>query len=179
MTLEERIAFIRNNFPDPMNQSQFGQAIGVCKSTAYHLLRDGVVPYYVYQEKSNHYHMIQKNDVIEYLLNNHSHESSAYQNAGKKCISILLSDEPEILFVTDIMRITGLYKSSVQKWFNSGKLTCHKYFQKTIVKKDDLIDFMASSAYQDSSHKNIRSQAISMAVEWYQNVSNPSIWGGK
>ncbi len=179
MTLEERIQNVLDNYPDPMTQAQFADAIGIGKSSAYKLIRDGILPYKDVQEGLLHFHMIHKDDVISYLRNKYAHASEAYVDAGKRCISILLWDEPEILTMKDVIRISGLWKSATQKWIHSGKLQAYHYMHSTIVRKCDLISFMASSSYQDSSHRNIRAQAITMSVEWYKRISDKYTKGGE
>ena len=178
MTLEERIQNVLDNYPDPMTQAQFAQAIGTGKSTAYKLIRDGIVPYEDVQNRLIHFHMIHQDDVITYLKSRYAHESEAYVDAGKRCISILLWDEPDILTMKDVLRISGLWKSAAQKWISSGKLQAYPYMHGTIIRKCDLISFMASPMYQDSSHKNIRAQAITMSVEWYKQISDRYKEGG-
>ena len=171
MTLEERIDIVRRNYPDPMSQQQFGEAVGLRKSSTYKLVRDGVIPYENVSDGLKHYHMIRKEDVIRFLEKKYAHAAVAYISAGRRCVAMMLHDEPEILTMKDVMRITGLWKSAAQKWLTSGKLRGFYYIHSMIIRKEDLIRFMASPEYQDSSHKNIRAQAVTMAVEWYSRVS--------
>lgn len=167
MTLEERIAFVSNHYPDTMTQLQFGEAVGLGKSSTYKLLRDGVISYEDKCEGLKHYHMIKKEEAIRYLKVKYAHASEAYREAGRRCIAVMLWDEPEILSMKDVVRITGLWKNAVQKWIRTGKLRGSPYKRKTIIRKVDLIEFMASPEYQDSSHRNIRAEAVTLAVEWY------------
>lgn len=171
MTLEERIAYISDNYPDTMTQLQFGEAVGLGKSSTYKLLRDGIIPYEDKCERLKHYHMIRKEEAIRYLKVKYAHASEAYREAGRRCIAIMLRDEPEILSMKDVVRITGLWKNAVQKWIRTGKLRGSPYRHRTIIRKVDLIEFMASPAYQDSSHRNIRAEAVRLAVEWYLQVA--------
>ena len=178
MTLEERIRDVREKYPDPMTQAQLGDAIGVGKSTAYKLVRDGIVPYEDLYEWPCHYHMIRHRDVIRYLEKKYAHASQDYIDAGRRCIAMLLWDEPEILTMKDIRRITGIVASATQKWVYSGKLKGFYYMHSIVVKKSDLINFMASPAYQDSNKRNIRTEAVVMAVSWYKSVTEKAAKGG-
>ena len=171
MTLEERIAKVQDNYPDPMTQQQFGEAVGLGKSSTYKLVRDGVIPYEDVYDRLTHYHMIRRKDAIRFLEKKYAHAAEAHISAGRRCIALMLHDEPEILTMKDVMRITGLWKSAAQKWLTSGKLRGFYYIHSMIIRKEDLIRFMASPEYQDSSHKNIRARAVTMAVEWYSKVS--------
>ena len=171
MTLEERIAVVREYYPDPMTQLQFGEAVGLGKSTIGKLVRAGLVPYENFYECGKHYHMFSRADVIRFLKERYVHAAEDYVNAGKRCIALMLWNEPEILTVQDLMRITGLRKSAVQKWLYGGKLKGYRYVNGIITRKSDLINFLASPEYQDSSHKNIRAEAISLSVEWYQKAT--------
>ncbi len=175
MTLEEMISNVSKNYPDPMTQAEFGAAVGLGYSSTAKLLKTGVLPFEEVCEQLVHYHMIRKSDVIRYLEDRFAHASQTYIEAGKRCVAMMLWDEPEILSMKDIMRVTGVRKDSAQKWLRSGKLRSFEYFNRTIVRKIDLIEFMASPAYQDSSHKNIRAQAVTLAVEWYAKASAKKI----
>ena len=179
MTLEERISHVRDDFPDPMTQTQLCEALGLGRSSVYRLIRRGVIPYEDRRDQLSHYHMIQQKDVIRYLKRRYAHASERYMEAGKRCIAILLRDEPEILAMKDVIRITGIWKSAVQKWIRAGKLRGFAYIHSTIVRKSDLIGFMASPSYQDSSHRNIRTEAVILAVEWYLRVSECYEKGGR
>ena len=178
MTLEERIHLIRNNYPDPMTQAQFGEAVGLSKSSTHKLLHDGIIPYEEYQEQLVHYHMIRMKDVLQYLVKKYQHHSQEYIESGKHCIQMMLWDVPDILSTNDIMHITGLCQNAIQKWYASGKLPYYTYRRIIIVRKSDLIDFLASPIYQDSTHKNIHAEAITKAVEWYQCASAFELTGG-
>lgn len=177
MTLEERIKNIRDNYPDSMTQLQFGEAVGLSKSSTCKIVREGRIPYEHVCDRLIHYHIFKKEDVISFLKETYPHTSESHIKAGKHCIAMILKDEPDVLTMKDVMRITGLWKSAVQKWVLTGKMRGFDYYNSKIVLKNDLIDFMASPAYQDSSHRNIRAEAVAMAVEWYRNVSN-SVKGG-
>ena len=178
MTLEERINYVRDNFPDPMTQAQFGEAVGLSKSSTHKLLRDGMIPYEDYQYGLVHYHMIEMKDVLQYLMQKYSHHSHNYVESGRHCISMMLWDVPDILTTNDIMYITGLCRNSIQKWYESCKLPYYTYRRIIVVRKSDLIDFLASPSYQDSTHKNIRTEAITKTVEWYQCASSFGFTGG-
>ena len=172
MTLEERIRRVEERYPKYMTQRQLGEALDLSPSSTYKLLRDGQIPYRKVCIGRRHYHMIHKEDVICYLLNKYVHASDEYRKAGQRCIEMMLWDEPEILTMKDLIRITGLWKNAVQKWIYRGKMPGFYHVHQTKTRKKDLIDFMSSPAYQDSSHANIRARAVTMAVEWYRDVSN-------
>ena len=78
MTMEERIKNVRENYPDVMTQQEFADALGVCKSIAYRLNRDGKVPYTKRQVRLVRYYQISKDDVIRYIENRYLHTSERY-----------------------------------------------------------------------------------------------------
>ncbi len=178
MTLEERINYVLENYPDPMTQAQLANAIGLGESSTYKLIRDGIIPYYNEIVWPCHYHMIRRKDVIEYLKVRYAHASEGYIEAGRHCIALMLWDAPEILTITDVSRIAGVSKNAAQKWINAKKIRGFYYLHTVIVRKKDLIEFMSTPSYQDSSHKNLYAEAITMFVEWYYKVTEAFRKGG-
>ena len=164
MTLEERIARVQDHYPDPMTQQEFADAVGIGISSAYRLNRKGTVPFEEVREGFCHHYSIRKSDVLSYLQARYAHESVGFREESLCYIREYLESEPEILTVKDVMRIAGVCKSAVNKWITYGKLPGFYYMHGLRVRKDDLIIFMSSPVFLDSSHRNGQAEIIAQNV---------------
>ena len=163
MTPEQRIVYVRGHYPDYLTQKQLAEALGVCISTAYKLNRDGIVPYEEVREGFRHHYRIRKDDVIRYLEQKYHNATEWHKVESGLYLHELMEGEPDILKTSDVARIAGVSKSSVQKWIAKGKLPAFFYKSDLRVQKLSLIAFMASPVYLDSSHRN--TVAVSIAAE--------------
>ena len=169
MTPEERIEYVREYYPDYLTQKEFAEAACIGITTAYRLNRDGIVPYEEIRSGFRHHYRIRKEDVLSYLRKKYAHSTRYHQLASASYLIELLKDEPEIMSMKDVMRITGVSKSGANKWASVGKLPAFYYMHSLRIKKCDLIIFMASPDYQDSSHRNKTAERITKAAVAYGN----------
>ena len=65
-----------------------------------------------------------------------------------------LADEPDVLTVLEIKRITGYCKSSVQGWIDSGLITAYQTRRSNKIPKSSLLEFMASNYFRNMHVKS-------------------------
>ena len=65
-----------------------------------------------------------------------------------------LADEPDVLTVLEIKRITGYCKSSVQGWIDRGLITAYKMRRSNKIPKSSLLGFMASGYFRNMHVKS-------------------------
>lgn len=149
MTLEELIRDVEDNYPDIMMQKEFAKAIRMSPAMAYKLNHRGDVPYKEVQEGQKRYYQIKKEDVISWLRKRYGHYSGQHILMEKELLKRRLDAEAPLISVSDIARITGIGKYTVAKWVEQGKLKCFYYKQKHMIRRIDLMDFLASIGQQE------------------------------
>ena len=65
-----------------------------------------------------------------------------------------LADEPDVLTVLEIKRITGYCKSSVQGWIDRGLITAYQTRRSNKIPKSSLLKFMASDYFRNMHVKS-------------------------
>lgn len=165
MTMEERIKNVRENYPDVMTQQEFADALGVCKSIAYRLNRDGKVPYTKRQVRLVRYYQISKDDVIRYIENRYLHTSERYIATCEEYLNELLENEMPMLSVRDIMRIVGVGKTAATRWISRQTVRGVLIMGRYLACKDDMIRFLASPDFQDSHRLPKRAKELVARME--------------
>lgn len=65
-----------------------------------------------------------------------------------------LADEPDVLTVLEIKRITGYCKSSVQGWIDRDLITAYQTRRSNKIPKSSLLKFMASDYFRNMHVKS-------------------------
>ena len=65
-----------------------------------------------------------------------------------------LADEPDVLTVLEIKRITGYCKSSVQGWIYRGLIIAYQTRRSNKIPKSSLLKFMASDYFRNMHVKS-------------------------
>ena len=65
-----------------------------------------------------------------------------------------LADEPDVLTVLEIKRITGYCKSSVQGWIDRGLIIAYQTRRSNKIPKSSLLKFMASDYFRNMHVKS-------------------------
>ncbi len=65
-----------------------------------------------------------------------------------------LADEPDVLTVFEIKRITGYCKSSVQGWIDRGLIIAYQTRRSNKIPKSSLLEFMASYYFRNMHVKS-------------------------
>ena len=65
-----------------------------------------------------------------------------------------LADEPDVLTVLEIKRITGYCKSSVQGWIDRGLIVAYQTRRSNKIPKSALLSFMVSNYFRNMHVKS-------------------------
>ena len=65
-----------------------------------------------------------------------------------------LADEPDVLTVLEIKRITGYCKSSIQGWIDRGHIATYQTRRSNKIPKSSLLKFMASNYFRNMHVKS-------------------------
>lgn len=161
--------------PDVINKDQFYRICHISKSTALHLLQSGKVPCEYSGNKTRCY-KIKKEDVKEYLKSKavfpeiYAAPKGWYGNQYIIALSKelpeetllrlhqyyteLLADYQDILTTSDIVKLTGYAKTTVNGWCGKKQV---KYFSKSNIyymPKVFLVDFFCSPTFRSITRKS-------------------------
>ena len=162
-----------NSIPDTISKDQFCKICHMSKKTANKYL--GTVIPCSDNGKKTHRYTINKTDLIAFLERNSERQRISTITPVIRCsktafsptplsafvmsfmheyYSQILSDEKEILRVSDICRITGYGKTIVNTWFLSGKLRYVVIRGAKHTAKENLIDFLSSDDFDKIFRKS-------------------------
>ena len=160
MNLLEYYPEISSRYPAHITQKQMVDICGVCKSTAYKAERSGVVPY---EKTVNHLLHTHKIRLIDALAFKYRREYGYRQDEGyithlRRFYDERLKQYPDVLFVSDVVEITGFVNNSVQRWIGRKHLVAFTKNRRFRIPKESLLDFLVSPRYnaiQDKSETQI------------------------
>lgn len=163
-----------DEIPDIITKDQFYRICHISKSTALHLLRNGIVPC-EYTGKRTRCYKIRKEDVQKYLASKtkfpeyYSAPKGWYKDTHRLTLpadlpedtfvkmkayySNLLKDYRDVIITSEIVKLTGYAKSTINNWCNRRLL---KHFRKgifTYVPKVFLVDFFCSYSFRSIIRK--------------------------
>ena len=165
-------------YPDVMSKEQFYKVCHISKKTALYLLQSGLIPSKCTGKRTRCY-QIKKSDVIAFMedreVNPNKYIPSAIWNKegrmpGAHDIRILPSEnfskermrgfyetelkkEKDVLYVADVVRITGYQRTTVSSWVSTGRLKGFIIGRDQRIPKIWLIDFLSDGWYNALSRK--------------------------
>ena len=167
MNLVEYYPDIVRQYPEHVTKLQLCEICGICKSTAYKLLKSGRVSYEECVERLLHYYSIPLIEVLEYkyekeakgILSEHDNEKvwSYYEN-------ILLKYD-DALSILDIHQITGYSKEAIRRWIVKKHIVAVKVREDFKVSKEDFIDFVISPTYNNIFRKTQKHKVDIAAIK--------------
>lgn len=169
MTIEERFADVLSVYPDIISTTQVQEICGICRTKAYFLKRDGLIPYEKKRDWLTHYHEMRLMDVLAFL-----YKKELVEDAVRACIRQLYATEikkyPDVLTTDNVMEITGYGKTSVNNWILHKKLKALKRGKKSFVPRVYLEQFLSSVNYssiqvKSTKHKGIISTAEALTTQ--------------
>ncbi len=169
--------------PDEISKEQFYRICHISKTTALQLLKSGVVPCEDNGKKTRCY-TIKKEDVRKYLENKANYPELYASPKGwydsvvngtlslnlsastltklKRYYTELLYEYDDVLTVSDIIRMTGYAKTTINKWCNQNKLKSIRRQNANSIPKVFLIEFFCSIYFR----------AIIRKTEWHIETLN-------
>ena len=167
INLVEYYPHVARQYPEYVTKLQFCEICGICKSTAYKLLKSGRISYEERVERLLHYYNIPLIDVLQYkyekevegILSEHDTKQvqAYYEN-------ILLKYD-DALSASDIRLITGYSKEAIRRWIIKGYIEAVKIREDFKVSKEDFIDFVISPMYNNILRKTQKHKADIAAIK--------------
>jgi hypothetical protein len=161
--------FIRSEcarYPEHITQKEMAVLLGICKSKAYAIQRQGHIPFEYTNTAEGRRQQIKTTDILRY-----QYEYMCFNSADEEFAAMLrpyferkLKSYQQILFVADVRRFTGYAKTTVNNWIDRKllKVLCYKN-QKikspqlgrgTLITKEAFIAFLISPYYRSIKRKS-------------------------
>ena len=157
-------------YPEKICQDQFYRICRISKRKATWLLANGYIPCEDTGKKTRRF-KIRITDVIEYLTRLEDSPESLLTPPGifssgikyrpkHKIVEPIDSDKfmkmlkkkwssfPDALTVADVMKLTGYCQTTISEWISKEKLFGVWYYNKYLIPKDCLIEYMATKAHR-------------------------------
>lgn len=154
------------SYPEYVTQKEMCVILGVCKSTAYAMQKQGIIPFKYEDTSKGRRQRIRVADILSFQ---NKHEKFNESEGDFVCALLQYFNEqlrsyPSILTVSNIMRFTGYAKTTINNWIASGILQALQYNGKrikslvygrgNIVTKESFIAFLTSPYYRNISRKS-------------------------
>lgn len=164
-----------DSVPEIITKNQLYKICHISKSTALYLLRSGKIPC-EYNGKKTRCYKIKKKDVIKYLENrkvfpecysapagwyrgNYSIKletkipESALKNL-RQYYTEMLAQYPDVMTATEVSKIIGYGKTTVNNWCNKGYIKSFKRNNTNHIPKVYLIEFLCSKYFRTITRKS-------------------------
>ena len=165
MNFNEYLSSMSHHYPEYVTRKEMAVILGICESKAYSLEKQGKIPY----EYTNTFEgKRQKNKTADILL--YQYEQMCFHELENEYVVALrhyfekqLKTYPNVLCTSDVKRLTGYVKTTINNWIsrNELKALCYKNQRiksprrgkGTLITKDSFIDFLASPYYRSIARK--------------------------
>jgi hypothetical protein len=167
MNLLEYYPNIAGQYPEYVTKLQFCEICGICKSTAYKLLKSGRISYEERVEQLLHYYNIPLLEILQYKYEKEV-EGILSEDDTKKAQTYyenILLEYDDVLSIWDIHLITGYGKETIRKWIIKGYIVAVKVREEFKVSKEDFVDFVTSQMYCNIFRKTQKHKADIAAIK--------------
>jgi len=141
-----------------VTKNEFCKMCGISSSTAYKLIKNGMVSKTDCCERLLHYYKIPISEIEKYRNEQLRKQRQTLSEAEIKIISkyyrVKMKDYPDVIESKDIQAITGYGKEIIRVWINSEKILGVVVRKKFRVAKEDLIDFLVTPYYSNIIRKS-------------------------
>ena len=166
---------IRSNYPETLNLENIRCILRISKRKTAWMLQNGIIKCEISEKKTKQY-TVRMDDLFEYLdkveqadpsvkipIGRFSAKKPKVESVGETSIHPILYNrppedfrlwledewyaEPDLLSSTDVSRITGYAKTSVNRWMEKKTLRTVKTQSGVITTKTWLVDFYCEHAY--------------------------------
>lgn len=167
MDLLEYYSDIVEQYPEHITKLQFCEICGICKSTAYKLLKSGKVSYEECVERLLHYYKIPLFEVLQYKYEKEVEGvlSEGEIDYARSYYESFLLRYDDALSIWDIHLITGYGKETIRKWIIKSYILAVKVREEFKVSKEDFIDFLTSQRYCNIFRKTEKHKADIAAIK--------------
>jgi len=196
----EKYATLKNQYPDLLSLDQVHRICRIAKRTARYLVENGIIPAIDTGKKTWRY-QIAIDDVITYLdrrdkfgsmippgaVTSRYREREAKMNNRKsfselvtqgqeqelaKYFSFIYKNYDDVLTTADIVEMTGLDKSTVQKLLRSGHIKSLERRPTYLVPKQYLLDFVVTRRFLEAKSNSETFKKILGGFEIWKTVKS-------
>lgn len=167
MNLLEYYSDIAEQYPEHITKLQFCEVCGICKSTAYKLLKSGRVSHEECVERLLHYYKIPLIEALQYKYDKEVKGvlSEDEIDGTRSYYENILLRYDDALSIWDIHLITGYGKETIRKWIIKGYIFAVKVREEFKVSKEDFIVFLTSQRYCNIFRKTEKDKANIAAIK--------------
>ena len=167
MNLVEYYPDIVRQYPEYVTKLQLCEICGICKSTAYKLLKSGRVSHEKCVEQLLHYYKIPLIDALQYKYDKEVEGILSDSDAANTRLYYekVMSKYDDVLTILDIHSITGYCKESIRRWITREYIVAVKIREEFKLPKDDFIDFLISPMYNNIFRKTRKHKADIAAIK--------------
>lgn len=166
MNFNEYCYSVIGRYSEYVTQKEMCTILGICKSTAYSLQKNGRIPFEYVSTSEGRRQRIKITDILQY-----QYEKMCFKEIENEYIESLrhyyqkqLNSYPQLLLASDIMHFTGYSKTAVNNWILWNELKPLSYKNKriqsfhrgkgTLITKDSFLDFLTGSYYRSIVRKS-------------------------
>ncbi|SBW00653.1 conserved hypothetical protein [uncultured Eubacteriales bacterium] len=166
MNISDFIRSESERYPEHITQKEMAALLGICKSKAYAIQRQGHISFEYANTDEGRRQQIKTADILRY-----QYEQMRFNSGDEEFASLLrlyfekqLRPYPQLLFVADVRRFTGYAKTTVNNWIDRKllKALCYKkqrikspqLGKGTIITKEAFIAFLTSPYYRGIRRKS-------------------------
>ena len=183
MNFDEYYRLEVGRYPEFVTQKEMCAILGICKSTAYSILKKGIIPYEYVSTSDGRRQKIKITDVLLYQYKKMCFDKieNEYTERLRHYFQKKLRGMPQLLLVSDIMRFTGYANTTINSWIQRDELQSLRYKNKRIqsfrrgkgslITKDAFLDFLAGSYYRSITRKSDIHKAQAEQYEQLFNIN--------
>ena len=184
MNFDEYYRLEVGRYPEFVTQKEMCAILGICKSTAYSILKKGIIPYEYVSTSEGRRQSIKITDILLYQYKKMCFDEleNEYTERLRYYFQKQLNSLPQLLLISDIMRFTGYTNTTINSWIQRNELKPLQYKNKRIqsfhrgkgslITKDALLDFLAGPYYRSITRKSDTHKA---QAEQYEQLFNLNV----
>ena len=184
MNFEEYYRTEIGRYPEFVTQKEMCVILGICKSTAYSLLKNGTIPYKYVSTSKGRRQSIKITDILLYQYKKMCFDKleNEYTESLRRYFQKQLSSMPQLLLVSDVSRFTGYSNTTINSWIQRNELKPLQYKNKRIqsfhygkgslITKDAFLDFLSGPYYRSITRKSDIHKA---QAEQYEQLFNLNV----
>jgi hypothetical protein len=180
-------SYLRDEYPEIISQDQLYRICRISKRKATWLLENGYIPCEDSGKKTRRF-KIRIDDVIIYLTKLEKHPESLQTPPGifssrtkyrsikqmqepidSKSFTKMLKKEwssfPDVLTTNDVIKLIGYTQSTLSDWIIQGRIIGIRYYNRYLIPKDCLIEYMATKAHRITQKSNNHMSLIRKSQE--------------
>lgn len=180
-------SYLRDEYPEIISQDQLYRICRISKRKATWLLENGYIPCEDSGKKTRRF-KIRIDDVIIYLTKLEKHPESLQTPPGifstrtkyrsinsmqelidpksfRKMLKKEWSSFPDALTTEEVIKLIGYTQSTLSDWIIQGRIIGIRYYNRYLIPKDCLIEYMATKAHHITQKSNNHMSLIRKSQE--------------